>query len=182
VATHRDLEAMVAAGTFRQDLYFRLNVIKLNVPPLRERREDIPLLVAHFLARYAASPRALSNTALARLCSFSWPGNVRQLENEVRRMIVLGGEHLTTADLSPELLAASSEETPAAQTLREKLDVLERQLVLEALEQAGGNRTRAADALGVSRFGLQKMTLRLNIDVDSAFSGRIRAHRLDERS
>ncbi len=182
VATHRDLEAMVAAGQFRQDLYFRLNVIKLKVPPLRERREDIPLLVAHFLARYASSPRALSNTALARLCSFDWPGNVRQLENEVRRMIVLGGEHLTAADLSPELLAASSEDSPVARTLREKLDALERKLVLEALEQAGGNRTRAADALGVSRFGLQKMTLRLNIDVDSAFSGRIRAHRLDERT
>jgi len=182
VATHRDLEAMVASGQFRQDLYFRLNVIKLKVPPLRERREDIPLLVAHFLARYAPSPRALSNTALGRLCSFAWPGNVRQLENEVRRMIVLGGEHLTAADLSPELLAASSEDTPLAQTLREKVDALERQLVLEALEQAGGNRTRAADALGVSRFGLQKMTARLNIYVASAFSGRIRAHRLDERS
>lgn len=181
VATHRDLDAMVAEGKFRQDLYFRLNVIKLRVPPLRERPEDIPLLVAHFLAQHATRARTLSNAALSRLCSYSWPGNVRQLENEVRRMIVLGGDHLTAADLSPELLAASTESAPVANTLREKLDALERQLVMEALEQAGGNRTRAADALGVSRFGLQKMTQRLKIDVDASLSGRIRARGLDER-
>lgn len=184
VATHRDLEQMVAAGKFRQDLYFRLNVVRLYVPALRERKEDIPLLVAHFLSRHTDRARTLSDAALARLCSFPWPGNVRQLENEIRRMIVLGGDQLTAADLSPELLAGTSQPGPEAKTLREKIDALERQLVIEALEQYGGNRTRAADALGLSRFGLQKMTQRLNIELDSTLqkSGRIRPRGLDERS
>lgn len=184
VATHRDLEKMVAEGRFRQDLYFRLNVVRLPVPALRERKEDIPLLVAHFLTRNTDPPRTLSDAALARLCSFPWPGNVRQLENEIRRMIVLGGEHLNAADLSPELLAGTNQPGPNARTLREKIDALERQLVLEALEHSGGNRTRAADALGLSRFGLQKMTQRLNIELDPSLqkSGRIRPRGLDERS
>ncbi len=164
VATHRDLKSMVAEGTFRQDLFFRLNVVHLALPPLRDRKEDIPLLVAHFLAAHAGGSRSLSDAAMARLVSFPWPGNVRQLENEVRRMLVLGGDHLTAADLSPEILALPGVETSSEQTLRQKLDALERKLVVEALEQSGGNRTRAADALGISRFGLQKMTQRLNID------------------
>jgi DNA-binding NtrC family response regulator len=140
--------------------------------------------VAHFLAVHADPPPSLSDAALSRLCAFSWPGNVRQLENEVRRMLVLGGEHLSAADLSPEVLALSPETSPLDQTLRQKLDSLERQLVLEALEHSGGNRTRAAEALGISRFGLQKMTQRLNIDVESKVqkSGRIRPRGLDERS
>ena len=184
VATHRDLSQMVAEGKFRQDLYFRLNVVRLPVPALRERPEDIPLLVTHFLAEHSKPPCTISDAALARLCAFSWPGNVRQLENEVRRMIVLGGQHLTAADLSPELLASPVELQGPGLTLRQKMDALERRLVLEALEQSGGNRTRAAEALGVSRFGLQKMTQRLDIEIDSALqkSGRILARGLDERS
>ncbi len=184
VATHRDLEKMVAEGNFRQDLYFRLNVVHLRLPPLRERREDIPLLVRHFLATHGDPSRSVSDVALGRLAAFEWPGNVRQLENEIRRMLVLGGEHLTAADLSPEVLALTSEGGSPTLTLRQKLDALERQLVIEALEQSGGNRTRAAEALGISRFGLQKMTQRLSIDVDSQVqkSGRIRARGLDERS
>src|SRR5690606_804210 len=184
VATHRDLEQMVAAGKFRQDLYFRLNVVRLYVPALRERKEDIPLLVAHFLSRHTDRARTLSDAALARLCSFPWPGNVRQLENEIRRMIVLGGDQLTAADLSPELLAGTSQPGPEAKTLREKIDAVDRPLLSEDHQKYGGNRIHAADALGLSRFGLQKMTQRLNIELDSTLqkSGRIRPRGLDERS
>ena len=162
-ATHKDLRAMVAAGTFREDLYYRLNVVTLSLPPLRERREDIAPLAAYFLEKYSqGKPRVISEPALHRLIHFSWPGNVRQLENEVRRMVVLGGETLTAADLSPEVLSDSFD-LPEAQTLKDKVDFLERRLVLEALEQARGNRTRAAETLGMSRFGLQKMIQRLEI-------------------
>jgi transcriptional regulator with PAS, ATPase and Fis domain len=163
VATHKDLKEMVATGTFREDLYYRLNVVTLKLPPLRERREDIPPLVEYFLRKYSqGKPRPISGPALQRLTQFSWPGNVRQLENEVRRMVVLGGEELTAADLSPEVLADSFD-APEARTLKDKVDLLERRLVLEALEQARGNRTRAAESLGLSRFGLQKMIQRLEI-------------------
>jgi serine/threonine-protein kinase PknK len=163
VATHKDLKELVADGRFREDLYYRLNVITLRLPPLRERQEDISELVQHFLAKYSPNaPRTISQAAMRRLAGFTWPGNVRQLENEVRRMIVLGGDELTAADLSDEIMSEPGTSADPA-TLREKVDALERRLVMEALEQARGNRTRAAEALGLSRFGLQKMTQRLGI-------------------
>ncbi len=178
VATHRDLEILAKEGQFREDLYYRLKVVSVFVPPLRERREDIPVLVAHFVKRYGGGrERPLSPAALSRLCNFSWPGNVRQLENEIRRLLVLGGQELTAADLSPEVLSDSSD-LPQARTLREKVDALERRLVVEALEQARGNQTRAAEALGLSRFGLSKMTQRLAIDVSKS---RLKAGRIQQR-
>jgi transcriptional regulator with GAF, ATPase, and Fis domain len=181
-ATNRDLQQLVREGRFREDLYYRLNVVRLRIPPLRERPDDIEPLVEHFLTIHGGGrTRQLSAAALSRLCSYSWPGNVRQLENEVRRMVVLGGEELTTADLSPEIMADSSE-TPLAITLRDKVDALERRLVVEALEQTKGNRTKAAEKLGVSRFGLQKMTQRLGIGQSSAMQkpGRIKDRGLDD--
>lgn len=179
VATHKDLKTMVQAGTFREDLYYRLNVVTLQLPPLRERREDIPLLVAYFLEKYSTGePRTISAPALHRLRHYGWPGNVRQLENEVRRMVVLGGEELTAADLSQEVLSDSLD-LPEARTLKEKVDLLERRLVVEALEQALGNRTRAAETLGLSRFGLQKMIQRLEIQLPTK-AGRIGDRGLDE--
>jgi two-component system response regulator HupR/HoxA len=118
---------------------------------------------------------------MSRLANFSWPGNVRQLENEVRRMLVLGGDQITAADLSPEI-QTDTEAGFEAKTLREKVDALERRLVIEALHQERGNRTRAAEALGVSRFGLQKMTQRLGIDLgkNPQKGGRIKARGLDD--
>jgi len=182
VATHRDLKQFVEEGRFREDLYYRLNVVRIVLPPLRERREDIPELVQHFFAQYSPDEeRIISEPTMRRLSTFSWPGNVRQLENEVRRMLVLGGSQLTTADLSPEVLS-DSDEGQEAYTLRQKVDVLERRLVVEALEQAQGNRTRAAEILGLSRFGLQKMTQRLEIQLpkNPPKAGRIKDRRLDE--
>src|SRR5690606_26849858 len=114
--------------------------------------------IQHFMEKYGAGQkRKVSSAALAMLTGASWPGNVRQLENEVRRMLVLGGDEITSGDLSPEIQSEGAGVRQAT-TLREKVDALERRLVIEALAREKGNRTRAAEVLGVSRFGLQKMT------------------------
>jgi len=166
-ATHRDLRDMVAKGTFREDLYYRLSVVPLALPPLRERSEDIDTLLDHFVRLHDASQeRKVSRAVRERFRTYGWPGNVRQLENEVRRMLLLGGLELTLTDLSPALRELST--GPEPQSLKDKVSALERTLVLEALEQHRGNRTRAAQALGVSRFGLQKMMERLSIDLARA--------------
>jgi transcriptional regulator with PAS, ATPase and Fis domain len=162
-ATHRDLETMVKAGTFREDLYYRLNVVTLKVPALRERSSDIPLLFVHFLEKYGAGrvPQ-VTRAALDRLQAYPWPGNVRQLENEARRALVLADDRIDVAELSPEITRGASLSAGPA-TLRGKLDELETELVRAALDAANGNQTKAALELGISRFGLQKMLKRLGI-------------------
>jgi serine/threonine-protein kinase PknK len=182
VATHQDLRRLVEEGRFREDLYYRLNVVSLNVPSLRERPEDVAPLVHHFLAQHSGDrKRTVSDAAMRRLSSYSWPGNVRQLENEVRRMLILGEQEISTADLSSEVMQ-DSDESREAKTLKEKVDALERRLLVEALEQARGNRSKAAELLGLSRFGLQKMSQRLEVVVakNPPKAGRIRDRRLDE--
>jgi serine/threonine-protein kinase PknK len=165
-ATHRDLEAMVAAGKFREDLFYRLNVITLRVPSLRERPEDIPLLVDHFVKKHAPEGRSVRVTraALAKLTTFPWPGNVRQLENEVRRALVLGDGAIDVAELSADVVRGGpSAARGAGLDMRTRVDALETELVTEALQKTRGNQTRAAQLLGLSRFGLQKMMKRLKI-------------------
>jgi transcriptional regulator with GAF, ATPase, and Fis domain len=169
-ATHKDLEQMVARGTFREDLYYRLNVITVRVPTLRERPEDIPVLVRHFLTKYAAGHGVqISEQASETLRLFTWPGNVRQLENETRRALVLADEEIREEHLSPALRDESgSARSPGANlSLKQSLDALEALLVRRALRETSGNQTRAARALGVSRFGLQKMIRRLAIDIEA---------------
>lgn len=164
-ATHKDLEQLVERGQFREDLYYRLNVITLRVPPLRERPEDIPLLVHHFLKKYAVDrPIEILPEVLEHLRAFEWPGNVRQLENEFRRALVLADAEIRLEHCSVAL--AGSARTPASEglNLRARLDTLETQLVERALRETSGNQTQAAKLLGVSRFGLQKMIRRLEID------------------
>jgi len=160
-ATSRDLEKAVAAGQLRDDLYYRLNVVALRLPPLRERPEDIPALAAHFLARYAAlRPElpglAFSPAALESLATHRWPGNVRELEHAVERAVVLTeGPDIGEEDLPDPVRATPS---PAAAPIRpgESLSVkravrsLEEQLIRAALERTGGNRTRAAELLELS--------------------------------
>jgi DNA-binding NtrC family response regulator len=167
-ATHRDLEALVAAGKFRQDLLYRLNVITLKVPALRERPSDIPLLVEHFIAKHAPRNKLrVSKPALDALVRFAWPGNVRQLENEIRRALVLASDALIELEhLSPELSADSGGRPAITDELnvRQRVDALEAELVSSALARTSGNQTRAAELLGLSRFGLQKMLKRLGID------------------
>jgi transcriptional regulator with PAS, ATPase and Fis domain len=161
-ATHRDVDAMLERGGFREDLYYRLAVVSLDLPSLRERSEDILPLVQHFLAKYAPNRATkIDKRALERLASFAWPGNVRQLENEVRRALALAsGETLREEHFSV-LTARSGASEITDLDLRAHVDELERKLIKRALESARGNQTRAAEMLGVSRFGLQKMLKRL---------------------
>ncbi len=169
-ATHRDLEAMVAAGTFREDLFYRLNVVSIRVPSLRERATDIPLLVTHFVAKHSEGRKVkVTRAAMDRLAAFPWPGNVRQLENEIRRAFVLADDRIDVGELSDEVSRGGPNAVRNAGVgLKARVDALELQLVKDALERTKGNQTRAAEALGISRFGLQKMMRRLGIRAGSS--------------
>ncbi len=154
-ATHRDLRRMVDEGTFRQDLYFRLAVVPLEIPALRERPQDIPELVDHFVQRYAERNRKqidrVSPAALEKLCSWEWPGNIRELENCIERAVILcPGEEIGLQELPAGLrdIAPAAGPVPPVGT---SLKQMERQLILQTLEQTGGNRTRAAELLGITR-------------------------------
>jgi serine/threonine-protein kinase PknK len=164
-ASHRDLAALVAAGKFREDLWYRLNVISVRVPPLRERFGDVGLLVQHFLRLHAAGRKiTLERAAMDALSIFAWPGNVRQLENEVRRALVLADDTIKLEHLSRDIAQAAHPKRAGEEfDLRGRVDALEADLVRAALRRTDGNQTRAAELLGLSRFGLQKMMKRLEI-------------------
>jgi two-component system NtrC family response regulator len=154
-ATNRDLETALREGRFREDLYYRLNVVGLELPPLRERLEDVPALVACFLARYgrpAAGPEiTIAPEALAALASHPWPGNVRQLENVIHRGTILCEDaRIGLEDVSPELGDAAAAKGDAL-NLREVLARVERELLARALREHDGNLTAAGRALGVER-------------------------------
>jgi transcriptional regulator with PAS, ATPase and Fis domain len=165
-ATNRDLARMVDEGKFRQDLYFRLNVARIFLPPLRERREDIPLIVAHLSAKHVGSgkdagAKPIDPEVMARLIDYRWPGNVRELENEIMRAVALCGDRITVADLSPQVAArgeggSAGVDDPDSLLMRPRVERMERSLIREALARCGNNQTKAAEALGLSRFGLQK--------------------------
>ncbi|MCS6898560.1 MAG: sigma 54-interacting transcriptional regulator [Myxococcales bacterium] len=162
-ATHRDLGKMVAEGTFREDLYFRLRVIELRVPPLRERPGDIPLLIQHLLAKHGEGRKIkISPRALELLCAHPWPGNIRQLENTLRAALVLSDGVIEPQHLGLDKVPQESS-SAGGLMLRERVDALEGELIREALRQTRGNQSKAAELLGVSRFGLQKMMKRLQI-------------------
>jgi transcriptional regulator with GAF, ATPase, and Fis domain/tetratricopeptide (TPR) repeat protein len=168
-ATNRDLGAMVAAGSFREDLFYRLNVITIPVPSLRERAADIPLLVEHLLGKHAAGKKLrVTRAAMDKLTSFGWPGNVRQLENEIRRAVVLADEfegRIDVSELSKEIAESGRASVrEGGHGLRSRIDALELDAVSRALVTTHGNQTQAARLLGLSRFGLQKMMKRLRID------------------
>lgn len=158
-ATNRDLERAVANNEFREDLYWRVNVIHLHVPPLRERAFDIPLLVEHFLAKIARKQNQtaleIAPETLALLTAYSWQGNVRELENTLERAVALArGAVLSIEDL-PERIRNASGNTSAilaaAKSKRLTLDELEREYILEILRESGGNKSRAAEVLGLDR-------------------------------
>ncbi|HQL25185.1 MAG TPA: sigma 54-interacting transcriptional regulator, partial [candidate division Zixibacteria bacterium] len=156
-ATNVDLKERAARGRFREDLYYRLNVIPLRVPSLRERREDIPILVKEFARAFAPSaPLAVDAELMARLAAYAWPGNIRELENLIERMAILRrGEVLTTADLPPDFGrdVGPAEARPAAGDPEPErtLPETEKQLIIKALTRTGGNRSRAALQLGIPR-------------------------------
>jgi two-component system, NtrC family, response regulator HupR/HoxA len=162
-ATNRNLKEMVEAGTFREDLYYRLNVINIRVPPLRERKEDIPILAEAFLQKSSekGSPKKiLTKRALEKLYDYPWPGNVRELQNEMERVVVLSGvENKITADmLSPKILeVADKGKIQGARVhgkLKDALEDLERDLIKEGLRRTGWNKSKLAKELGISRAGL----------------------------
>jgi len=164
-ATHRDLNALVAAGKFREDLLYRLNVISVRVPPLRERFGDVSILVQHFLRMHSGDRKlSVERAAMDALAVFPWPGNVRQLENEVRRALVLSDDVIRLEHLNREIAQAARPNRAQEEfDLRGRVDALEADLVRAALRRTDGNQTRAAELLGLSRFGLQKMMKRLEI-------------------
>ena len=175
-ASNRDLEQEVVEGRFRQDLFYRLNVVPLVLPPLRERREDIPLLAAHLAAKAAAkhgrATPSIEPALLDALTEYDWPGNVRELENLIERLVVLTtGARLTTEQLPEKMLhvvperAATSADGPGDDTTLDSAVVsLRRRLLAEALRAEGGNRVAAARRLGISRSYLHRLIIELGID------------------
>ena len=171
--TNRNLENEMAQGNFREDLYYRINVFPLNIPPLRERKEDIPILAAHFLKEFAkkfnrALPRLTSN-ALELISSYGWPGNVRELQNEMERALTLAGsdkeiseKYLSSKIFDPVDNTAS--ELNRSGTLQEVTKRIEIQMVREALDTAGGNRSHASKLLGITRQGLLNKIKRYEIE------------------
>jgi len=167
-ATHRDLLGEVVAGRFREDLYYRLAVITIEIPPLRRRRSDVPLLVEHFVDKHADAAggpaRAFSREAMDCLIGYDFPGNVRELENLVQRALVLArGSLVTTADLPPAVRMSASERSAGDGDdagLPARLAAVERQAIDEALRAEGGNQTRAARRLGISERALRYKLVR----------------------
>jgi len=167
-ATNRDLDRQVAENTFREDLYYRLSVIPVSVPPLRERREDVPLLVNHFLKKYAPaagkSILRVNGDSLGALCGYDWPGNVRQLENTIERAVALETKEELHVELPVERSKAraaaagvgmaggpgSSSVLPEGVDMEKYVADIERSLLLAALAQSNGVQTRAADVLKIS--------------------------------
>jgi DNA-binding NtrC family response regulator len=154
-ATHRDLAAMVAEGRFRADLYYRLNVVRIEVPPLRDRREDIPLLVHHFLRKHrgeGAAGLGIEDDALELLATAEWPGNVRELENAIESALALArGPRLRAADLRPGRVRASQAPPALGMDLPLSLADYERAAMERALRECGGDAAAAARRLGLGR-------------------------------
>ncbi|HUH04434.1 MAG TPA: sigma-54 dependent transcriptional regulator [Kofleriaceae bacterium] len=175
-ATNRDLEEEVAAGAFRSDLYYRLNVIEVRIPPLRQRREDITMLIDHFVRRYTADQNktvtGLTPAALAALQDYDYPGNVRELENLMERAVTLTGETVIDVDVLPTLKKPSAMAAAAApdEIPRDGIDLdrvlhdYERSIVERALDQTGGVRKKAARLLGISFRSLRYRLAKLGID------------------
>jgi two-component system response regulator HydG len=158
-ATNRDLEEAVRQGKFRQDLFFRLNVVQIKLPPLRERKGDIPLLVNSFLEKFSdtdAPVRTISEDAMTRLMAYDWPGNVRELENAIERAVALGTSSLLhVGDLPSNLQYGPSEKLPQNDVLL-PLDELERRAILRALRESGGDKLAAARLLGIGKTTLYR--------------------------
>jgi DNA-binding NtrC family response regulator len=155
-ATHRDLEDEVKAGRFREDLYFRINVVTIQLPPLRERPTDIPLLVDHFLVKYASrekrSDAGIAPEAAEKLGRHAWPGNVRELENVIERALALSKNGFVLASDLPREIAGSSPHPPSGLVDdRPTLAELERRYIDLILRETGGNKKRAAEVLGIDR-------------------------------
>lgn len=177
-ATNMDLTKAVKEGRFREDLYYRLNVFHIHMPPLRERKEDIPLLVMHFIRKYAPigkEIKAVSIEALEKFLNYSWPGNVRELENVIQRALILvegeilKAEHIRglrgeIIDRGEVRLEFGDEILPLEEAVSRAVEEVERRMIIEALKRAGGNKTKAAQLLKISRKGLHNKLKKYNLD------------------
>jgi transcriptional regulator with PAS, ATPase and Fis domain len=174
-ATHRDLEGMIEEGTFREDLFYRLDVVPIEIPPLRERRQDIPALADHFRgevnAREGRSVPGFALDVVQRLGAYDWPGNVRELENLVERLVVVAKNRMVVMDDLPghlrtpvvDLENATLDLPESGVDLRIFLTQLEERLIAQALERTGGNKNRAAELLGMNRTTLVEKLRRRNV-------------------
>ncbi len=167
-ATNRDLEKEVAEGRFRSDLYYRLNVLPIRIPPLRERREDIPILAEFFLKKHSSETkkqlRGFTDDAMEALLAYAWPGNVRELENAVERSVVFSRDDYVSTDaltLTPG--AALADEAYARRSLKEALNIFKKHFITKALESNGWHQTKTAKALGIQRSYLSKLIRELDI-------------------
>ncbi|HUO84406.1 MAG TPA: helix-turn-helix domain-containing protein, partial [Thermoanaerobaculia bacterium] len=174
-----DLQELISNGKFRQDLFFRLNVIAIQLPPLRQRREDIPLLTTHFLNKYSEENRKdqpeIGADAMKLLMDYWWPGNVRELENTIERAVVLATNSTITAELLPESLRyPNATDRPLTHvpnegiSLKDAVSSYERTMILQSLEMSGGVQKRAAELLQVKPSTLNEMMKRLGIHPSSS--------------
>jgi transcriptional regulator with PAS, ATPase and Fis domain len=172
-ATNRNLEKMVEEGTFREDLYFRISVVKLHLPTLRERKEDIPVLAEHFLRTFARAhnkkARAFTPGFAAALTRHQWPGNIRELQNVIERSVVLadGNEHLGITDLPEELKELTIAKEAPVGSFHDAVQDFKKELVRSALRTQDGNKLKAARELGISRCYLHRLLNQFGmVDVD----------------
>ncbi len=183
-ATNRDLAGLVAAGEFRHDLYHRLNVVTIEVPPLRERREDIPALVHHFLGQlagqYQRPAEGVTPDALGKLQGYGWPGNLRELRNLVERCVVLADDRWIGSDLVDQLLQPAEEPgfplspkeaDPGGWPVAAPLEEVERRHILKVLEAVGGHRERAAAILGINKTTLWRKLKQYDPDGEEGRTG-----------
>jgi len=168
-ATNRDLETAIRSGTFRQDLYFRLNVVQIKLPPLRDRKSDIPILVTAFLEKFSdpqGPVRTISGEAMRRLIAYDWPGNVRELENAIERAAALGsGPVLHMGDLPSNLQYPTTERVPEKDEIL-PLEELERRAILRTLRETGGDKLSAARLLGIGKTTLYRKLKQYNMEPD----------------
>jgi len=180
-ATNRDLKGMVEQGTFREDLYYRINVINVVVPPLRDRKEDIPILLDHFLVRGCKEKnlplKNFAKRSMEKIYDYAWPGNIRELENEVERLIVLSGEdpRITADTLSPRIRdyggGSKVQGVRVSGKLKDALEELEKTMIKEGLRRTKWNKSRLAKELGISRAGLIMKVDKYGLDTRKILKG-----------
>ncbi|UCH95278.1 MAG: sigma-54-dependent Fis family transcriptional regulator [Candidatus Aminicenantes bacterium] len=167
VATNVDLKEKVKQNEFREDLYYRLNIINIHLPPLRERKEDIPLLAGHFMEKYAADNNktitGMDSRFLKHLMDYHWPGNVRELENAILRAVILSTSEMLTPDLLPTEIRGAQQRISKRGTFYERIDALKRELILESLERNNWVQKNASKELGLKATTLSELMKRLNI-------------------
>ncbi|KPJ49500.1 MAG: hypothetical protein AMJ41_02840, partial [candidate division Zixibacteria bacterium DG_27] len=178
--TNKDLRRAIKRGSFREDLYYRLNVVRIHLPPLRERKADIPLLVNHFLEKYSSKNHkevaGISETALEAFYSYHWPGNVRELENFIESAVVLSKgdkEFLELEDFPPELVTFGTEGGEETVKPGQSLMEMEKVLILRTLEAYRGNRSRTAKVLGISARTLRNKLAEYGLKKDSYYQPKL---------